>query len=87
MAKQAKRITFTLSPEHMAWIERIADAMGKRPGEVAREMVEETLAAMIEIFGVQDGEPNVSSERVLNRMYRLALAKMLEALDEVEQLP
>ena len=82
--EREKRVTFTLTPEQKALLAKVAEALGKRQGDVAKEIVVDVLGAMQEIFGLEEGQATVSSDRALRRMYRISLGKLLEATEQMD---
>lgn len=79
-----KRITVGLNKQHMEMLERLADAMEKRPGEVARDILQEWLDGMMFIFEADGVPEGASSDIVLKRMFKLALTNMLLAMEQLD---
>ena len=78
-----KRITFTLTEDQDRVLKQIAESMNRRPGDVAKEIVQETLDSMFYIF-TSDGK-HVDSEVATRRMFKMAFTKMLSTLDDMDK--
>ena len=79
-----KRITVGLNKQHTEMLERLAEAMEKRPGEVARDIIQETLDGMIFMFEADGAPEGVSGDIVLKRMFKMALTNMLQAIEQLD---
>lgn len=86
MGKDGRRVTMTLYGENLEVLNKVAEVIGSTPGEVAKTIVTETLAGMKEMFGIEDGEITISSNEAVLRMMRVAMAKMSDAIADVQEL-
>lgn len=86
MGKDGRRVTMTLYGENLEVLNKVAEVIGSTPGEVAKNIVIETLTGMKEMFGMEDGEITVSSNQAVFRMMRVAMAKMSDAIADVQEL-
>lgn len=77
MAK--KRITFSLPDVHLELLNQLAVATNKIPGDVAKEIVMETLGSMQELF-----KDTGTTDQAMRRMFKLAMVKMIDVIDEVD---
>ena len=78
-----KRITFTLSEEQDKVLKQVAESMNKRPGDVAKEIVQETLDSMFYIY-TNEGK-HVDSDVAMRRMFKIAFSKMLATLNDLDK--
>lgn len=74
-----RRVTLTLTQEKYDLLVKIASTMDKLPGQLAREMVLETLDAMSVMF-----EGSSTTDQAMRKMFKMAMSKMIDAIDEVE---
>lgn len=79
-----KRVTMTFNEKHMMMLEKLSEAMNKRPGEVVKDIAIEVLDGMEYMFEVEAGSEGVTSDIVLKRMFKLALTKMIDAIDDLD---
>lgn len=78
---KGKRITMTVTGKQLEILNRIAESMGLEAGDVARDIVKQTVDGIGEIFeGVSD------SEFAIRKLYRMAFSKMNESFEELESL-
>lgn len=78
---KGKRITMTITGKQLEILNLIAESMGLEAGDVARDIVKQTVDGIGEIFeGVSD------SEFAVRRLYRMAFSKMNESFEELESL-
>ena len=78
---KGKRITMTVTGKQLEILNRIAESMGLDAGDVARDIVKQTVDGIGEIFeGVSD------SEFAIRKLYRMAFSKMNESFEELESL-
>lgn len=78
-----KRITFTLSEEQDKVLKQVAESMSKRPGDVAKEIVQETLDSMFYIYA-NEGK-HVDPDVATRRMFKIAFSKMLATLNDLDK--
>lgn len=86
MSRRGTRVTMTLYGENLEILNKVAQVIGSTPGDVAKNIVIETLVGMKEMFGMEDGEVSVSSDQAVLRMMRVAMAKMSDAIADVQEL-
>lgn len=80
----SKRITMTLNDVQFEMLERISETMHVRPAEVAKSIVIEALDSMVIMFESVQGQEGVSSDVVLKRMFKMALSKMIDAIEDLD---
>jgi len=80
-----RRVTLTLSEDGFELLSQIAKSMDKLPGEVAREMVEEMMDGLVEMFGVKDGKSTLTPDQSLRRMFKKAMGGIIDAMDQLEE--
>lgn len=78
------RITMSLSDNEMQILTQIAESMNKRPGDVAKQIVQETIESMFYIFTDTGEEPN--KDVATRRMFKMAFSQMLKAIEEIDDL-
>lgn len=76
-----KRITFSLPDDQLELLNQLAVATNKAPGEVAKDIVMETLGSMQEMFKDTD-----TNDQAMRRMFKVAMVKMIDAIDEVDPI-
>lgn len=79
-ATKGKRITMTITGKQLEILRRIAEAVGRDPGDVARDIVNQTVDGISEIF---DGAAD--SEFAVRKLYRMAFSKLQQSFEELEE--
>lgn len=81
--RTGQRVTVTIRPQDYALLLKMSLAMGIRPGDLVRNMTQQFLDGIREMFeGIDE---NDSKDVVMRRMYRSALHKMAEMMEETEE--
>lgn len=76
------RITMTIKPDEYEVLCKLGEAMQIPPGEVAKNIVNECVEGLAKLF--EFSEENISSDKVLRRLYKMSLRKMLDAFEDID---